>query len=145
MSAVLNDPVKMLRSCVITLFMALLANLTIWAVMVLIWRNRDFAGLITGFGSIAIILALCHGYVDFWEREGKQLGDQLVLAITLTTRASIAGWLVAFLSFVGLVAIRPSGWTAWMYGIVWGVGGGAVFAITFRIITKNLLKHAAPV
>lgn len=144
MSATTGNPALMLRSTVITLFMALCANLAIWIALVLALGNRDFAGFITGLGSVTAVLGLCHGCVRFWEREGKQLGDQLALAITLTKRASIAGWFVASLSLVVLVAIRPSGWTAWMYGIVWGVVGGAVFAITFRIITKNLLKHAAP-
>jgi hypothetical protein len=130
----------MLRSFVLTLVIALLANLGVWLVMVLIWGNRDFAGLITGLGSIAAVLGLCHGCVEHWRRQREILGPQLGHAKALVKRASAAGWVVGLGSLALLVFVRPDGWTAWTYGLVWGVGGGAAFAVTFRRIANVLAE-----
>lgn len=136
-----GTPAAMMKSSLMTLAIALGANVGLFWIIVLIWENADFAALLTGLGSIAAVIGICHGTASSWTTESTKFGEQLANAQSISRRATIGGWLLSACSLTLLVVSQPTGWAAWMYGLAWGVLGGATFAITFTVIGGRLRRQ----
>jgi len=134
-----------MKSHLMTFLAAFGANLAAFWIVILIWDSADFAGLVTGSGSMVAVLGLCHGMLGSWEQAAGSWGERLAEAELIVRRGAFGGGTLASLSTGWLAIAQPAGWAVWIYGLVWGVLGGVVFAITCVGIGARLRRlHRHP-